>query len=222
MNYYKISLRVAIRRLSQDFSLFFHKLLEMTRFIVSDHHFKHENIIEMTNRPFSSVYKMDQEMIDLWNSTVDQSDTVIYVGDLVFGDAESAEEYLSRLNGQILLIAGNHDDRINPDTFPVNVIESAVFQEGGIRYWCTHRPDEVPDDWNDWVIHGHVHNDYPFIDYQNNRINVSVEVVDYTPVPLTNISKCIMSMSGVQFRNIHESLISDHEWYQNNELGRSD
>lgn len=191
----------------------------MTRFVISDQHFGHENIIEYTNRPFSDVTRMNEEMVESWNKTVSSDDTVIHLGDIAFGSSEIAEEYLSRLNGEILLIEGNHDESIDPNTFSVPIVESAVFQEGGIRYWGTHRPDGVQDNWNEWVIHGHVHNNSPFIDYQNNRINVSVEVLDYTPVPLANISKCILSMSSNQAENIHSSLISTHKWYDQNEVG---
>ena len=53
-----------------------------------------------------------------------------------------------------------------------------------------HNPD-FSGDWDGWVIHGHVHDKYPFIDFQNKRINVGVDVTKFKPVRLSYILKII-------------------------------
>jgi calcineurin-like phosphoesterase family protein len=53
-------------------------------------------------------------------------------------------------------------------------------------FLLVHDPDDIPYWWRGWTIHGHVHwnPDYPFIDGKKRNINVSCEVIDYTPVSL--------------------------------------
>ena len=52
-------------------------------------------------------------MIQLWNSRVKQEkDTVYILGDLAFGEVEDKKKeknYFKRLNGNKVLILGNHD-----------------------------------------------------------------------------------------------------------------
>ena len=51
-----------------------------------------------------------------------------------------------------------------------------------------HDPVNLPIKWDDWVIHGHKHNNdmknYPFINGENKTINVSAELLNYKPVDL--------------------------------------
>lgn len=190
----------------------------MTRFVVSDHHFNHGNIIEYCNRPFDTTEEMNKYMIDQWNSVVDEQDVVIHVGDLAFSGAEKSPMwFFDKLNGNKAIITGNHDDSIKPENFPYPVFESSVYQHKGYRFWCTHRPEDVPERWTEWVIHGHVHNDHPFIEYQNNKINVSVERVGYTPIPLDQIIKTLKNMSGHdRIDTVHETPFSHNQWYNDN------
>ncbi len=39
----------------------------------------------------------------------------------------------------------------------------------------------------DWIIHGHTHGNSPFIDKKRRRINVSCEVINYTPINFDEI-----------------------------------
>lgn len=88
--------------------------------LTSDHHFFHKNVILYCLRPFASeeemaakaisdesVIKMNEEMISRWNSVVKPEDTVKYLGD--FSLSLKALSILKRLNGNIELVAGNHD-----------------------------------------------------------------------------------------------------------------
>ncbi len=54
-----------------------------------------------------------------------------------------------------------------------------------------HDPKNVPPNWNGWVICGHHHNNYPkefpFINGKTKRINVSIEMIDYTPLDLDRL-----------------------------------
>lgn len=72
----------------------------------ADTHFGHKRIIELCNRPFSSVVEMDLEMIRRWNRRVMPKDEIIHLGDFSMGPQD---KYLHQLNGRKILIKGNHD-----------------------------------------------------------------------------------------------------------------
>ena len=52
---------------------------------------------------------MDETLIDNWNASVKQHDTVYILGDLFFRSKVTADVMLKRLNGKKNLIIGNHD-----------------------------------------------------------------------------------------------------------------
>jgi len=97
----------------------------MTTFFTADHHFGHTNIIEYSNRPFSTIRQMDDELIHRWNSVVKPGDTVYYVGDFTLGNRTAADYYFSRLNGKVYMIPGSHD-RWMEGASPIT-IDSAVY-----------------------------------------------------------------------------------------------
>ena len=79
-------------------------------FFTSDLHFGHENVIRFDNRPFNTVEEMDEEMIKRWNAKVGKGDIVYVLGDFIWRAATNeAVSIIRRLNGQIILVKGNHD-----------------------------------------------------------------------------------------------------------------
>ena len=160
------------------------------RFVISDLHFGHTNIIRYCRRPFSSVIEMDAVLLDNWNFTVRPDDEVFYLGDLRYGrGAPPATHFLEQLHGKVTSIIGNHDDPL-PGAVP-----SLVVTHQGLPFLCIHDPGMVPEDYTGWVIHGHVHNNdlerYPFINGETKTINVSAELIDYTPVSFDEIAAFI-------------------------------
>lgn len=75
-------------------------------FITADSHFDHTNIIKYCKRPFEDVNQMNQTMVARWNDVVGRDDIVLHLGDLCF---RGAQHWFDKLNGQVFLIAGNHD-----------------------------------------------------------------------------------------------------------------
>ncbi len=76
----------------------------------SDLHFGHENVLRFDNRPFSSVEEMDEELIRRWNNKVNPGDLVYVLGDMIWKTRnDDAPNLIKSLNGQIILIKGNHD-----------------------------------------------------------------------------------------------------------------
>lgn len=79
------------------------------RFFTSDTHFGHKNIIRYCDRPFDDVPHMNEMLIKNWNAVVSPEDEVFHLGDVALGPWVEWEGILSRLNGTIHLIIGNHD-----------------------------------------------------------------------------------------------------------------
>ena len=79
-------------------------------FFTADTHFNHKNIIRYLNRPFVDVNHMDDVIIKNWNNVVPKDGIVYHLGDFGFMRSDDdIQGYLSRLNGEIRLILGNHD-----------------------------------------------------------------------------------------------------------------
>jgi len=83
-------------------------------FLVSDTHFGHMGVCRFTRndgvtklRPYESPEEMDEDMIARWNSKVKPTDKVYHLGDVVIN--RKALKTLARLNGDKVLIRGNHD-----------------------------------------------------------------------------------------------------------------
>lgn len=80
-------------------------------YLTADTHFGHKNIIKYCRRPFDSVEQMNEILIKNWNLFIDKDDEVYVLGDFIWKPS-LVDEIVSQLNGKILLVPGNHDERI--------------------------------------------------------------------------------------------------------------
>lgn len=80
-------------------------------FYISDHHFGHANIINLVKRDFKNLNHMHESMIESWNQKVKAEDNVYYVGDFAGKDIDLVKTIVSKLNGNIIFILGNHDPK---------------------------------------------------------------------------------------------------------------
>lgn len=80
----------------------------------SDTHFYHKNIMKFCpkTRLGADFQEMTELLITNWNRDVQPDDTVYLLGDVFFANAQQARGVLNRLNGNIHLIFGNHDQVI--------------------------------------------------------------------------------------------------------------
>lgn len=78
---------------------------------ISDMHFEHANVIKFDNRPFKDIDEMREQMIERWNNVVAPGDLTYVLGDMIW-TVNSVENILPKLNGQIILIKGNHDNHL--------------------------------------------------------------------------------------------------------------
>ena len=80
----------------------------MSTFYIADTHFGHKNVIGLSNRPFEDIEKMNEAIIENWNSRVKGNDKVYILGDL-FYRFDGYREILKKLKGEKHLVLGNHD-----------------------------------------------------------------------------------------------------------------
>ena len=83
-------------------------------YLVSDTHFGHAGVCRFLRndgvtklRPWDNPEDMDEAMVKAWNERVRPNDKVYHLGDVVIN--RRALTTLSRLNGDKVLIRGNHD-----------------------------------------------------------------------------------------------------------------
>jgi calcineurin-like phosphoesterase family protein/ADP-ribose pyrophosphatase YjhB (NUDIX family) len=161
-------------------------------YLVSDLHLDHRNIIRYCQRPFTDTTSMNNVLINNWNNTVSEEDTVYFLGDLVPFE-ENLNKVDNRLKkdfkGKVIKIQGSHD----PKQFGAS---HKILEYKSYKFFLVHDPSPnpkygkspIPSNWQDWIIHGHTHNNsmwnYPFINGKNKTINVSVELTNYKPVSL--------------------------------------
>lgn len=155
----------------------------MTIFVISDTHFSHENIIGYCGRPFADAAEMDEALVARWNTVVKPQDHVYHLGDVAM--KKPALDIVKRLNGHKRLVFGNHD------IYEAKHYISAGFEKVmGMRVLdgliFTHVPIH-PGSMGRFRanVHGHVHNSESLtLPY----VNVSVEVINYTPIALEAIT----------------------------------
>ena len=78
-------------------------------YYIADTHFSHENVLRHDNRPFKTIEEMNATLIHNWNETVSNDDIVYCLGDMFWENEAQNFEFLKILNGQKILIKGNHD-----------------------------------------------------------------------------------------------------------------
>ena len=169
-------------------------------FFIADTHFNDKNIIHYTRRPFKSLVDMDEQLIINWNGVVDNSDTVFVLGDFFSGSSKSDFRYMcylmKHLNGNKILIMGNHDE------FAYHKYLSAGFMEV-YRYpiiyrdymMLSHYPLYISGDTPYVNIFGHVHANPIYTDLTTHSMCVSVErsLMDYRPISYEDVVSLMKS-----------------------------
>ncbi|TXH43262.1 MAG: hypothetical protein E6Q97_34330 [Desulfurellales bacterium] len=159
----------------------------------SDTHFGHARIAEFCpqrvgwfgmNGP-NDIDKMNEMLVLAWNAQVEPGDIVYHLGDFAMGQIDKTLNYVSRLNGDIRLILGNHD---RPSRAYSKSVEKQMEWEQhyldagftslsyeqphaveGVTFWVAHFPytgdtqgedrhaEFRMEDRGEVLVHGHVH-----------------------------------------------------------------
>jgi calcineurin-like phosphoesterase family protein len=132
-------------------------------------------------RPWTDPDQMDEDMVELWNSTVSPKDKVYHLGDVVIN--RKALKLLHRLNGNQVLIKGNHDIFRLEEYLPFYRDIRAYHMLD--KYMLTHMPiHEESLSRYAGNIHGHLHNNRVMKEgkIDPRYLCVSVEHTDYKPI----------------------------------------
>ena len=140
---------------------------------IADWHYGHANILHFDNRPFKTIFEHDEELIRRWNAAVNPCDTVYILGDMFWCKTTDAIAVLKQLNGQKILIKGNHDrcHDINFKKCFVKICEYEEVQDGEDNIVLCHYP--IPCFKNHFYgwrhFYGHVHVSFEENLMQHNR-----------------------------------------------------
>ena len=159
----------------------------------SDTHFGHKNIIKYCNRPFSSVEEMDSTLINNWNSVVKSDDLVYHLGDFA-PFHKNPVIYKNQLNGNIILIKGNHDSQeqnlhtifnIIKDIISIQLYDSSIVM---CHYPNPRHPDtskklKILRESGSLFLFGHCHGTFKL----QNCIDVGVDSHNFFPITLEKI-----------------------------------
>jgi len=177
-------------------------------FLVSDTHFGHLGVCKFTRndgvtklRPWTDPDEMDEEMVKRWNERVKPTDKVYHLGDVVIN--RKALKIMHRLNGDKVLIRGNHDI-FKDDDYREHFRELRAYHvmNGMI---LSHIPIHEESLGRFGVnIHGHLHanrvmtskhkGSTPIVDVRYHC--VCVEQTDFAPILFEDVIKRITEEGG--------------------------
>ena len=146
---------------------------------------------------------MNEVLIDNWNSVVPKGGLVFHLGDFAWGGFTKWKEIVNRLNGNIVLIKGNHDRKNGPKTeaqynelFSFTtpqmqlLIENRPVYLNHYPFLCYGGVYREPEN-QVWALHGHIHygpNSLGGMDVQRmdflfpTQYDVGVDMNNYTPI----------------------------------------
>ena len=187
-------------------------------FFTSDTHFGHANIIKYCARPFENTEEMDKVLIENWNKKVPKDGLVYHLGDFAWGTINYWERIREQLNGEIILIYGNHDDRLLYNERMHRLFKEVTPQK---KVWfdktCIYM-NHYPflcfgGAWEGldatWQLFGHVHSNprsEEGLDHKRlvncfpTQYDVGVDNNNFTPISFDEVSKIITNqqlLSGI-------------------------
>jgi calcineurin-like phosphoesterase family protein len=190
-------------------------------FLYSDPHFGHQGVCRFLRsdgtklRPWDTAEEMDEHLVKVYNERVKPNDKIYFLGDVVIN--RKAMSTLARLNGDKVLIRGNHDI-FRDDEYrqyfrelrAYHILNGLILSHIPIheaslgRFGCS--------------IHGHLHANRVMkargVDAKTGEVlygneidpryfNVSVEQLpDFAPILFEDVCKRIVEQGGqIGFRN---------------------
>lgn len=189
-------------------------------FVTSDQHFGHANILNFKDkegnriRPhWDNVEDMDNDLVERYNSVVKPGDKVYFLGDIAMKRIYIPT--VGRLNGDKVLIKGNHDNaelkdytKYFRDIRACHVLNHIIM---------THIPLH-PNAKNSYIanVHGHLHQNLMIEPGRQWYINVSVEQTNFTPIAFDEIEQRIKNIFGIDsIQEIYKKIREENKMKEN-------
>ena len=182
----------------------------------SDPHFNHANIIKYCNRPFTNVNEMNELLISNWNSVVKEDDIIVCGGDFSWGSPKDCQNILEQLNGQKVLVIGNHEKSVMESAKNRDLFTLGLFDILNI----TVMDEEVSDEFQDivvchypmitwdkshrgsWQLFGHVHG---MLDDNSalspNQFDIGVDSHNFMPISYQEVKEIITRRNLERIKN---------------------
>jgi len=167
----------------------------MKMFITSNQQFGRQSAITKFGRKFNNIDEMNDHMIKQWNDTVSKDDLVYVAGNFAW-DPDSVEYAVKRLNGNIIVMPGEHDTATeeffkkfgNQDSVPLTFENIHIKKLNALNTVVSYWPLK---DWpnkgkNSVSIIGHPSNEYK-TSHIDRVINVTCDMWDYKPVNIKDL-----------------------------------
>ena len=172
--------------------------------ITSDTHFGHDREFIWGPRGYASAAENDADIIKKWNEVVSSEDTVYHLGDVMLGDNTNGMDCLSKLNGDIHIIRGNHDNDSRMEIYRglhnvVEVCEGKFLRNGKYHFYLSHYPC-LTSNWDEDKplkarvanLCGHSHTKDHFADWDKGLIfHCEMDTNNCEPILLDDIIKKI-------------------------------
>ena len=195
---------------------------------MSDTHYGHWNICKHCDRPFSDVHHMNSILTNNHNSIVRPNDNVIHLGDFCFR-GNSADSYITRLNGNIWFVLGTHDKdlkkffgdsimkQFNGKTYRILPAESMISIDGqkivlshyAMLTWASKHH-------GNWMLHGHSHYNLKATQKDGTALgkilDVGVDGNDFKPYSFDEIFKIMENKPTFPVNDV----LNDHHGNINN------
>lgn len=180
-----------------------------TTYFTADLHFGHAGIINMCERPYSTIDEHDAGLIANWNARVQDDDIVYVIGDFAYrANRKRAAWIFSQLRGVKHLIRGNHDHKHGENLHPTQQLPWASISERleiladdgkttlvldhySLRVWRNMRRGAVQ-------LFGHSHGNLPG---SRQSIDVGVDVFGYRPVTWSEIKQRLDQYPPIVFHD---------------------
>ena len=175
-------------------------------YFTSDLHFGHEKLCLGLRGMTAS--ESDSLIIQNWNNTISKRDVVYVLGDITMEKPKLVQEYLSKLNGEIIVVAGNHDTRACCQVLRgmgIDVVGNVRYKGFILSHVPLHYTEVKHTRGN---LHGHIHlkgNIEGFGNYNPKKLsykyfNVNCEFHNYCPVLFEDIQ--------MEFRKRNRNIIN--------------
>lgn len=177
-------------------------------YLVSDLHFGHNRIYVVNSRGFKTIEEHDEAIISNWNSVVTEDDDVYILGDCMLIDSDNGYKCLSRLNGRIHLVRGNHDTDAKMKFYDKLGIDycgyATIIKYKHYHFYLSHYPT-ICSNYSDSGLRnciinlcGHTHTTDRFIDMDKGLIyHCELDAHNNKPISIDYIIEDIKKYLGI-------------------------